>query len=435
MRLQTLGTWFGCCSLAFTVVACSSGKTDGGASGDGNGGVAGSGVGGEIGTSGGRAAGGTGGTAGTSGHSGGVSQGGAGGAMTGGSAGAGIAGGATSGSSGQIVGMSGAVVMRDGVTLDIPADALTTDVAITVTTTSAPAGYTLASEVFQFGPDGTTFSKPVAVTIPLTAATPGAHLFWSNPSGGFDDIGGTVNGLSVTAQVTHFSKGFCAVPGNQGGGGASGAGGVSGSAGATGTAGASSGGTAGSTAAGGASSGGSGGSGGAAGSAGAGGAQGGTGAGGASGSAGSAGSAGGSALCNTAPLNLPGVKVTSMSDAGAPPDSSTYTGGTLVTGTYFETGDAHYGGSAYGGPIQAQYKIDASAHTIQIGERTSSATYYIGMTYAQTDAHTLHATVVCNTSPNNLTTLDYDYTLVTGNPGALTLSVVGSADVMTLPVP
>jgi hypothetical protein len=57
------------------------------------------------------------------------------------------------------------------------------------------------------------------------------------------------------------------------------------------------------------------------------------------------------------------------------------------------------------------------------------------MTYSQTDARTLHATVVCNTSPTSLSTLDYDYALVTGNPGSLTMSVVGSFDVMTLPVP
>jgi hypothetical protein len=382
------------------------------------------------------AAGSSAGTLGSAGRSGGSASAGA----------PGDAGSGDGGSIGQVVGVSGGIVTQEDVTLDIPADALPTGTTITVTTTSPPAGYALASDVFQFGPDGTTFEKPVAVTIPLTSATAGAHMFWSNSSGGFDDIGGTLSGSSMTAYVTHFSKGFCAVPSNQGSGGASGVGGASGSAGANGTAGASAGGagaggtSAGGTSAGGAGAGGAGagGAGAGAGGAGAGGAgAGGTSAGGAGagGAGGSAGSGGGSALCNGTALNLPIIKLTDMSDAGAPPDSSTYTGGTLLTGTYYQTGDAHYGGSAYSGPNQAQYKLDTTAQTIQIGERASGYTYYIGMTYTQSDAHTLHATVVCNTSPNSLTTLDYSYTLATASVKTLTMTVSGSLDVMTFSAP
>ncbi|HEX3853302.1 MAG TPA: hypothetical protein VHW01_20200, partial [Polyangiaceae bacterium] len=128
-------------------------------------------------------------------------------------------------------------------------------------------------------------------------------------------------------------------------------------------------------------------------------------------------------------------KLTDMSDAGAPPAPSTYTGGTLLTGTYYETGNAHFAGSAYSGPTQAQYKLDTTAQTIQIGERVNGSTYYIGMTYTQSDAHTLHATVVCNTSPNNLSTLDYSYTLATASVTTLTMTVSGSLDVMTFSVP
>ncbi|HEY3665204.1 MAG TPA: hypothetical protein VGL19_04350 [Polyangiaceae bacterium] len=437
MHRQTLRAWFGCCSLALVFGACSSQKADGG---DGSGAAGGS-VSGSTGTAGRSAAGGKAGAVGTAGRSGGSAAAGA----------TGDAGSADGGSSGQVVGVSGGIVTQEGVTLDIPADALTNGATITVTTANPPAGYALASAVFQFGPDGTTFEKPVAVTIPLTSATVGAHMFWSNSSGGFDDIGGTVSGSSVTAYVTHFSKGFCAVPSNQGGGGASGVGGASGSAGASGTAGASAGGA---TAAGGASSGGGGaggagagaggassggggasGASGGAGGAGASGASGASGAGGAGGASGGAGSGGGSALCNSIGLNLPSIKLTDMSDAGAPPDSSTYTGGTLLTGTYYETGDAHYGGSAYSGPLQAQYKLDTSAQTIQIGERANGSTYYIGMTYTQSDAHTLHATVVCNTSPNSLSTLDYSYTLTTATVKTLTMTASGSLDVMTFTAP
>jgi hypothetical protein len=171
---------------------------------------------------------GSGGSGGSGGGSGSTGTGGAGGAG-GQSATAGAGGGA----SGQIVGTSGGTVTQNGVTLVIPAAALNVNTTITVVTSTAPSGYTLASSAFQFGPSGTTFSQPVAVTIPLTQSAPGAHVFWSNASGGFDDIGGTVSGMGVTANVTHFSIGFAALPLNDGGatdaGGSSGSGGTAGS--------------------------------------------------------------------------------------------------------------------------------------------------------------------------------------------------------------
>jgi hypothetical protein len=127
-------------------------------------------------------------------------------------------------------------------------------------------------------------------------------------------------------------------------------------------------------------------------------------------------------------LNLPGASVT-YPEAGAAPDASTYTGGTILSGRYFLTAVAHYGGGTYSGPVQAQYIIDATAQTIAIGERMG-ATYYEGMSYAPVDAHTLAASVLCNTSPNSsMSGATYDYT-VSGS--TLTLTVNGSADVLTL---
>ncbi|HTA89610.1 MAG TPA: hypothetical protein VK745_08540 [Polyangiaceae bacterium] len=400
MRSQIAWTWLGCGSVALSLAACS--PSNGSAGSNGSGGSAGSLAEGNAGASaagkGGGASGGTGTEAGSS---------------AGGSAGV---------SAGQLIGAPGGTVMQNGVTLVVPANAITTATPISVSAASAPAGFAMASLAFQFGPSGTTFAEPVAVTIPLTSSAPGAHLFWSNPSGGFDDIGGTVSGLSVTGNVSHFSLGFAAYPSNAGG--SAGTGGSAGASGASSSGGAS--GSAGTTSSGGAS--GSAGSGGASGASGA--SSGSAGAGGAS-SGGSGGSSGAS-LCTATPLNLPGVKVTSFADAGAAPDSATYTGGTITTGNYYETGDAHYGSDAYSGPLQAVYMIDAAAQTIRIGERTSGGTYYIGMTYTQSDVHTLHATVACNTSPTSMTTLDYDYTLLNG---VLTMSVAGSSDVMTLGAP
>ncbi len=394
MRSQIAWTWLGCCSVALSLAACS-GSTGTSGSGGSAGSLAEGGAAASAAGKGGGAIGGTGTEAGSS---------------AGGNAGV---------SAGQLIGAPGGTVMQNGVTLVVPENAIATATPISVSAASAPAGFAMASLAFQFGPSGTTFAQPVTVTIPLTSSAPGAHLFWSNASGGFDDIGGTVSGLSVTGSVSHFSLGFAAYPSNAGGsagtGGSAGASGASSSGGASGSAGTSS----------------SGGANGSAGSGGASGASSGSaGAGGAS-SGGSGGSSGAS-LCTATPLNLPGVKVTSLTDAGAAPDSATYTGGTITTGNYYETGDAHYGSDAYSGPLQAVYMIDAAAQTIRIGERTSGGTYYVGMTYTQSDAHTLHATVACNTSPTSMTTLDYDYTLLNG---VLTMSVAGSSDVMTLGAP
>ena len=390
MRSQFLRTWIGCCSVAL-LAACSAsnGSVGSGGAGGTSGSVANGGAGTEAGS----------------------------GSVTGGSAAAGegsVAGGNGIGG-GQVVGALGGTVMENGVTLVIPANALTSDTPITVTATSAPAGFTLASTAFQFGPSGTTFAEPVAVTIPLTASTPGAHMFWSNTSGGVDDIGGIVSGLNVTANVSHFSFGFDAVPSSD-----VGAGGTTGSGG-SGNAGASSAGT---------------------GGIGSGTGTGGAGVGGSAGSTSGAGTGGadetdaGAGLCAAMALNLPAIQVTNAVNSGPLPNASTYTGGTITSGDYYETADLYYGlyygTGAYSGPSQAVYMIDTVAQTIRIGERQGMGTYYIGMTYTQIAANELQATVVCNTSPTPMMAVGYYYALTNGT---LTMNATGSKDVMTLGAP
>ncbi len=131
-------------------------------------------------------------------------------AGTSGSAGAG--GGITGSAGSQTVGTQGGTVSQSGVSLTIPSDALGASTAISVGTTTAPAGFDIASAAYQFGPAGTTFAHPVTVTNPMTTTDPSFHLFWSNANGGFDDLGGTVTGMTLTGQVSHFSIGFCARP-------------------------------------------------------------------------------------------------------------------------------------------------------------------------------------------------------------------------------
>jgi hypothetical protein len=95
--------------------------------------------------------------------------------------------------------------------LEIPPGAVAGTTMITVSTSDAtpPAGVTAASPILKFEPDGIVFAKPVTVTFTFTNATR-PIVYWSNSSGGFDPIAGTVSGSTISAQVTHFSSGFVA---------------------------------------------------------------------------------------------------------------------------------------------------------------------------------------------------------------------------------
>jgi hypothetical protein len=74
--------------------------------------------------------------------------------------------------------------------------------------------------------------------------------------------------------------------------------------------------------------------------------------------------------------------------------------------------------------------------TIQIGEFTTSGAVYVGMTYVQLDAKTLEATVLCNTSDGGTGTSRYYFTVsVSAQGSALTMTSVGSSDVLTIGPP
>lgn len=410
MSSRSARTWIGWCALG-VMASCSSA---GGLGGRGGSGGAAAAAGGKSGTG-----------------------GGAGGAAGGATASGGAAG-------GQPVDTAGGLVMQAGVMLSVPANAVSAPTAITVATTTAPSGYALASQAYEFGPAGTVFAKPVAVTIPLDASMPGAHVFWSNANGGFDDVGGTVNGSSITASVSHFSIGFCAVPQASSAGGASGGGGNSGgsgggggmtSAGTGGQSGASGGG-------GGAAGGGAGGPGGAGGTAGSAAGVSGNGGAGAGGTGGAGGSStlmdaglngdAAAALCKTTPLNLPFATIHTPEAGGAAPDASAYLGGTLVSGRYYLSSVTHYGGGTYAGARQVQYTIDTTAQTIVIGEfvpNTPGSGQFTAMTYTLVAPNTLQVTVVCNTGTTPAGTFDMYFT-VSGSQ--IVLTTAGSADVLTI---
>ena len=115
------------------------------------------------------------------------------------------------------VGPAGGTVQGPmGTSVEIPAGALATETAIAIELASAgapplPAGLTAAGQTFAFLPHGTTFATPVTITVPFDpAAVPAsatAALFKSNAAQTiFEPVpGATVNGGTMSAQVTSFS--------------------------------------------------------------------------------------------------------------------------------------------------------------------------------------------------------------------------------------
>jgi hypothetical protein len=66
-----------------------------------------------------------------------------------------------------ITAAAGGTIARGGIKADFPAGALASDTTITVSTVAVsalPAGSTVISEVYDLGPNGTTFAKPVTLT-------------------------------------------------------------------------------------------------------------------------------------------------------------------------------------------------------------------------------------------------------------------------------
>jgi hypothetical protein len=129
-------------------------------------------------------------------------------------------------------------------------------------------------------------------------------------------------------------------------------------------------------------------------------------------------------LCAPFGLNLPAAKVTYL-DSSAPPDPSSYAGGTINSGKRYLTGVTHYGSGQYSGSRQAIYTLDANAQTIQIAQFNG----YIGMTYVSVAPNKLQGTVVCNTGTTNVTSFTYYYD---ASGTTLTLTEEGSSDVLTL---
>lgn len=109
----------------------------------------------------------------------------------------------------------GTFTTASGVTIEVPAGAVTGDTAFTVTTTTATApaaltGTNTIGDTYEFGPAGATFAQPIKVTLPLPSGAPTKDVVLVRlPSGGSEwlPIGALEAGAtSVTGYTKSFSQ-------------------------------------------------------------------------------------------------------------------------------------------------------------------------------------------------------------------------------------
>jgi hypothetical protein len=135
-----------------------------------------------------------------------TASGGAGGTATGGTGGS-----ATT--TMNIKAAEGGTIAAEGLTVKIPAGALMADTDITVAVSDGaglPAAATLAGKVYDLGPNGTTFLKPVSVTIDFDAAkvvAPKVATVAFLDAGAWVPLAGSfTTGMKASATTTHFTN-------------------------------------------------------------------------------------------------------------------------------------------------------------------------------------------------------------------------------------
>ncbi|HVZ71071.1 MAG TPA: hypothetical protein VHJ20_01740 [Polyangia bacterium] len=112
-----------------------------------------------------------------------------------------------------VMASEGGTVPVAGGSIAIPAGALASDTTITATvsdpSSSTPSSDKVAGKVLELGPDGTTFTMPVTLTLPLTktpAANQSASLaYLDKTSNAWVTTPSTVAGGKVSGGIMHFS--------------------------------------------------------------------------------------------------------------------------------------------------------------------------------------------------------------------------------------
>jgi hypothetical protein len=114
------------------------------------------------------------------------------------------------GTASAVIGVDGgSVTTPAGAVITVPFGALDRPITVTVQTGTAPApgGVGAVSPLYQFGPEGTVFAKPVTVSLPLPRGVTDASVYWSKlgSTTEFEAIGGTIANGFITVETAHFS--------------------------------------------------------------------------------------------------------------------------------------------------------------------------------------------------------------------------------------
>jgi hypothetical protein len=114
------------------------------------------------------------------------------------------------GTASAVIGVDGgAVTTPAGASVTVPFGAVDRPVTVTVQTGTAPApgGVGAVSPLYQFGPEGTVFAKPVTVSLPLPPGVTDASVYWTTlgSTTEFEAIGGTIANGFITVETPHFS--------------------------------------------------------------------------------------------------------------------------------------------------------------------------------------------------------------------------------------
>lgn len=126
-------------------------------------------------------------------------------------------------------------------------------------------------------------------------------------------------------------------------------------------------------------------------------------------------------LCTEFTINQ--VTPTVTSGNGGTIDPNTFTGGDLVSGTYWLTSVTYYGLVPTANGSSETWIIDAAAKTLRIGTFLQGAPTYVGFTLVNTSPSVLSGTPACGSASNSI----WSYTL-TG--GTLTVNLRGDTDVL-----
>jgi hypothetical protein len=111
----------------------------------------------------------------------------------------------------KVIGAAGGTVsLSSGPSLTIPAGALSTDTTITIAKSSSNAPDGALGSLYQFGPEGTVFTQPVTVALPVPAGTSAASIYWTKAGSSteYESLPAAITGTSASALVSHFSAGF-----------------------------------------------------------------------------------------------------------------------------------------------------------------------------------------------------------------------------------